>query len=78
MMVSKGLISTLPTLQQFTVVKAPNTGGYNPCRKSHAHILSRNLIYAASRGKAQVCIVGEIKALENALAQYQKDFGGPV
>jgi len=46
-----------------------------PVVSSHAHMLSRNLIYTAiTRGKAQVCIVGEIKALEKALAQYQKDF----
>ena len=50
-----------------------------PVVSSHAHMLSRNLIYTAiTRGKAQVCIVGEIKALEKALAQYQKDFSGPV
>lgn len=46
-----------------------------PVVSSHAHMLSRNLIYTAiTRGKTQVCIVGEVAALEKALAQYQKDF----
>jgi len=46
-----------------------------PVVAAHAHMLSRNLIYTAiTRGKRQVCIVGELAALEKALAQYQKDF----
>lgn len=46
-----------------------------PIVSAHAHMLSRNLIYTAiTRGKGQVCIVGEIAALEKALAQFQKDF----
>ena len=46
-----------------------------PVVAAHAHMLSRNLIYTAiTRGKQQVCIVGELAALEKALAQYQKDF----
>ncbi len=46
-----------------------------PVVAAHAHMLSRNLIYTAiTRGKQQVCIVGEITALEKALAQYQRDF----
>ena len=45
-----------------------------PIVSAHAHMLSRNLIYTAiTRGKGQVCIVGEIAALEKA-AQFQKDF----
>ena len=44
-----------------------------PIVSSHTHMLSRNLIYTAiTRGKSQVCIVGEIKAFEKALAQYQR------
>ena len=46
-----------------------------PITSAHAHMLSRNLIYTAiTRGKQQVCIVGEVAALEKALAQYSKDF----
>lgn len=46
-----------------------------PITSAHAHMLSRNLIYTAiTRGKRQVCIVGEVAALEKALAQYSKDF----
>jgi len=46
-----------------------------PVVAAHAHMLSRNLIYTAiTRAKQQVCIVGELTALEKALAQYQKDF----
>ena len=46
-----------------------------PITSSHAHMLSRHLIYTAvTRGKRQVCLVGEVAALKSALAQFQKDF----
>lgn len=46
-----------------------------PVVSAHAYMLSRNLIYTAvTRGKQQVCVVGEKAALEKALALYQKDF----
>ena len=46
-----------------------------PVVSAHAYMLSRNLIYTAvTRGKQQVCIVGEKAALETALTLYQKDF----
>ena len=46
-----------------------------PIVGAHSHMLSRNLIYTAvTRGKKQVCIVGEQAALQKALAHYQKDF----
>jgi exodeoxyribonuclease V alpha subunit len=46
-----------------------------PITSSHSHMLSRQLIYTAvTRGKKQVCLVGEAAAFEKALAQYQKDF----
>ena len=46
-----------------------------PITSSHAHMLSRQLIYTAvTRGKRQVCLVGEAVALKSALAQFQKDF----
>ena len=46
-----------------------------PVVASHTHMLSRNLIYTAvTRGKQQVCLVGEVAAFKKALAQYQKDF----
>ena len=46
-----------------------------PVTSSHAHMLSRQLIYTAvTRGKRQVCLVGEAVALKSALAQFQKDF----
>ena len=46
-----------------------------PIVSSHSHMLSRNLIYTAiTRGKKQVCLVGQSDALERALALYSKDF----
>lgn len=46
-----------------------------PITSAHSHMLSRQLIYTAvTRGKKQVCLVGEAAAFERALAQYQKDF----
>ena len=46
-----------------------------PVVSAHTYMLSRNLIYTAvTRGKKQVCIIGEKAALERALTLYQKDF----
>ena len=46
-----------------------------PITASHAHMLSRQLIYTGvTRGKRQVCLVGEAATLKSALAQFQKDF----
>ncbi len=46
-----------------------------PVTSSHSHMLSRQLLYTAvTRGKRQVCMVGEAKALDTAIAQFHKDF----
>ena len=46
-----------------------------PISSAHSHMLSRNLIYTAiTRGKQQVCLVGEKDAFEKAIALYMKDF----
>ena len=46
-----------------------------PITSAHEYMLSRNLIYTAiTRGKKQVCIVGEADALKKALNNFSKDF----
>ena len=46
-----------------------------PVVSAHSHMLSRNLLYTAiTRGKKQVCLVGEQRAFEIAIKQYAKDF----
>ena len=48
-----------------------------PITAAHGHMLSRNLIYTAiTRGKKQVCIVGEVAALEKHLRNFQRIFVG--
>ena len=46
-----------------------------PIVSAHSHMLSRNLIYTAiTRGKRQVCLIGEAEALSKAIEQFAKDF----
>ena len=46
-----------------------------PITSAHEYMLSRNLIYTAiTRGKKQVCVVGEADALKKALNNFSKDF----
>lgn len=46
-----------------------------PVTSAHSHMLSRNLLYTAiTRGKKQVCLVGEKVAFEKAISQFMKDF----
>ena len=46
-----------------------------PVTSAHSHMLSRNLLYTAiTRGKKQVCLVGERTAFEKAVALFMKDF----
>jgi exodeoxyribonuclease V alpha subunit len=46
-----------------------------PVTSAHSNMLSRNLLYTAiTRGKRQVCVVGERAAFEKAIALYMKDF----
>jgi exodeoxyribonuclease V alpha subunit len=46
-----------------------------PVTAAHHYMLSRNLLYTAiTRGKKQVCLVGEWHAFEKAIALFMKDF----
>ena len=46
-----------------------------PVTSAHHYMLSRNLLYTAiTRGKRQVCLVGEWHAFEKAISMFAKDF----
>jgi len=46
-----------------------------PVTSAHHYMLSRNLLYTAiTRGKRQVCLVGEWDAFEKAISMFAKDF----